>query len=580
MADEDSERPDEPLILIDVVEPGPGTPGGTGGMRQALAAVWVEILRAGSRIGVTPRAIGTIGLSAVAIIVVAVGLAQGLTAAFRSSWPMRVAGISEQGATPVGLSIEKTMPMPSTNQRLAGVHDLSPVSDRGGIGITPDRQEGYLPPSERASFADAGAGTVITVPVSQGKLLRFDEAVESVFIADPAVADIRVVSPDLVYVYGKKLGNTNLMAISGRAKDGGDSAVRLTGSALLRVILDPRPPHEAKNQLAPEAPADVTMFGSRAVINGRMRTVDQAVDLANIAQTYSHDRPPINSAEVEGSNQVNIRVRFAEVRRNDLRSFGIDWTLGKTGNFSFGVEKNTTSFKPNPNIVANAEIGSFNIELLIEALQANGALTVLAEPNLTAVTGETASFLAGGEVPIPVPSGDNGNGITVQYKPFGVSLSFTPTIIKEGRIGLKVKPEVSSISAISDFGVQGFNLPSFTVRRAETVVEVSSGQTFALAGLFQRDVSRSVEKMPVLGDVPILGQLFRSERYQRNETELVILITPYLVEPISDRRVATPLDRSDFTASWQANIVSPDPTDKGAGLTNYAPENSSGFILK
>jgi pilus assembly protein CpaC len=251
-----------------------------------------------------------------------------------------------------------------------------------------------------------------------------------------------------------------------------------------------------------------------------------------------------------------------------------------SGGFSFGVEKNTTSRKLDSNIVAGGDIGNFNIELLIEALQANGALTVLAEPNLTAVTGETASFLAGGEVPIPVPSGENGSAITVQYKPFGVSLSFTPTVIKEGRIGLKVKPEVSSISAITNFGVQGFNLPSFTVRRAETVVEVASGQTFALAGLFQRDVSRSVEKLPVLGDVPILGQLFRSERYQRNETELVILITPYLVEPVSDRRMATPLDRSDLSASWQANIVTPDPTDKGAGLTNNGSENSSGFILK
>ncbi len=205
---------------------------------------------------------------------------------------------------------------------------------------------------------------------------------------------------------------------------------------------------------------------------------------------------------------------------------------------------------------------------------------MLAEPNLTAVTGETASFLAGGEVPIPVPSGNGNNSITVQYKPFGVSLAFTPTLVRDNRIALRVKPEVSSIAAVTDFAVQGFNLPSFTVRRAETVVEVASGQTFALAGLFQREVSRSIDKLPILGDVPVLGPLFRSERYKRNETELVILITPYLVTPVSDRRVATPLDRMDQNPSWQADVVGPDPTNKGAAYSNAGAQGSSGFILK
>jgi pilus assembly protein CpaC len=358
----------------------------------------------------------------------------------------------------------------------------------------------------------------------------------------------------------------------------------LTGSALLRVELDPGPAIAAKEKLSPNTPADLSIFGKRAVIDGRFKTIDQAVDVANVAQTYTpRDQPPINSATLDGSNQINIRVRFAEVSRQDLKNFGIDWNVAVTaGSFSFGLERSGATV--DPNLSLGASFGNFDIDLLIEALQANGALTVLAEPNLTAVTGESASFLAGGEVPIPVPTGradDVNTAISIVYKPFGVSLSFTPTLVKHNRIALRVKPEVSSITATTDFSVQGFNLPTFSVRRAETVVEVASGQTFALAGLFQREISRNVDKLPVLGDVPVLGPLFRSERYRRNETELVILITPYMVNPVSDRSLATPLDRLDQSPSWQADVVgAADPTSKGAVLTGVEAEKASGFILK
>ena len=322
----------------------------------------------------------------------------------------------------------------------------------------------------------------------------------------------------------------------------------VSASALLRVVLDPRPDNEAREQFSPATPVDINIFGKRATMSGRMRNIDQAVDAANIVQSYSPpDQPPINKATLAGSNQINIRVRFAEVSRNDLKSFGIDWNVAAKGG-SFGFELGKTGATQDPNLGLHASAGNFNIDLLIEALQANGALTILAEPNLTAVTGETASFLAGGEVPIPVPSGNGGDSITVQYKPFGVALSFTPTMVKDNRIAMRVKPEVSSIASNTDFAVKGFNLPSFTVRRAETTVEMASGQTFAMAGLFQREMSRNVDKVPVLGDVPVLGPLFRSERYQRNETELVILITPYLVNPVSDNSLATPLDRAGPSA--------------------------------
>jgi pilus assembly protein CpaC len=515
---------------------------------------------------------------------------QGLVASFRAQ-PEKVVG-KEPGAPaePAGKAVKVDEVAPNRLQ-FSEVRDL--VAQQGTLGV-----ETVDPvPRRPARTRDAPpAGTVITVPMSQGRLLRFDEAVESVFIADPAIADVRVVSPEIVYVYGKRLGLTNLMAVAsgnGQRQDGAAPAEqRLTASVLLRVVTDPRPAEEALDELNPGATdmANVAVFGRRAVATGRVDNVQEAVDIASVAQTYSpQNQPPINNTTVAGSTQVNIRVRFAEVSRNDLQSLGIDWNIqAGGGSFQLGLEKQTgggvSSTNPlstalNPNVGFNLKAGNFSMEVLIEALKRNGMLHILAEPNLTAVTGETASFLAGGEVPVPVAQGGSVNQapvVSVQYKPFGVSLMFTPTLIRTNRIGLKVKPEVSSISSISQFQAAGLTLPNFTVRRAETTVEVASGQTFAIAGLFQRQMSRNIEKFPLLGDVPILGQLFTSERYLRDETELVILITPYLVEPVSDQKIATPLDR-DAASPWQASVV--DPSAKGAELTKSS-DNASGFIFK
>lgn len=420
-----------------------------------------------------------------------------------------------------------------------GFHNVE-LSDDG-------KQEGYLPSFE-LNNQNVSAGTIITIPASQGRLLRFDGIVESVFIADPEIADIRMVESDLIYVYGKTVGLTNLMAVSAPIGKGADvSGVKqqLTASALLRVVVDQTPAKEARQEWSPDTPLDITIFGRRTAVRGGLRDIDEAVDAANLAETYSaKDQPPINKTTLKGSNQINIRVRFAEAVRSDLRKFGIDWNVGAgAGNILFGLEKSGGTQDPNLGIGVKGDY--FNVELLIEALQANGTLRILAEPNLTAVTGETASFLAGGEVPIPVASGQNGESISVEYKSFGVSLSFTPTLVTGNRIALRIKPEVSSIASQTNFAVQGFNLPAFTVRRAETTVEMASGQTFAIAGLFQSEITRDVRKIPILGDVPILQKLFQSKRYQRNETELVILITPYLVKPVSDKSLTTPLEAAN-----------------------------------
>lgn len=382
--------------------------------------------------------------------------------------------------------------------------------------------------------AQEGAGQrSLDLPVSQGRILRFDRPVESVLLADPEIADVRVVSPDVAYVYGLKPGVTNLIAIT--------ADQRIEASILFRVVADSTPANDAVRSLQPTSTVDLAIFGTRIVATGGARSVGEAVDVDSVARTFSPSgQPPLNNTTVAGSQQINIRVRFAEVSRNELNAFGIDWQVfGNFGNFSLDVFSSNGA-APNANAGVGLGIGDLNINVLLEALQRNGVLTILAEPNLTAVTGQTASFLAGGEIPVPVPQDQD--TITIDYKPFGVSLDFTPTLIRDDRIALRVRPEVSSLSAQGAVEIQGFSVPSFVVRRAETTVEVASGQTFAIAGLFQRQLAQDLDKLPLLGDLPVLGLLFQSQRYRREESELVILITPYLVEPVSERTLATPID--------------------------------------
>jgi pilus assembly protein CpaC len=385
----------------------------------------------------------------------------------------------------------------------------------------------------------------IDLAVGEGRILRFDGPVDSVFVADSSVSDVRVVSADVVYVYGKKSGTTNLIATSAEQ--------RVRVQVQLRVSVNPQAAKDAMHKLQRTSTVEISILGERTAVTGRTRRIEEAVDAQNVGETYSPPgQPPINNTTIESSQQINIRVRFAEVSRDELQALGFSWKIfagAGAGSLGYG--------------------GKFDIDVIVEALKRNGVLNILAEPNLTAVTGETASFLAGGEVPVPIAQA--GGVMNVEYKPFGVSLDFTPTIIRTNRIGLHVRPQVSTIAHLGEVKINGIDLPSFTVRRADTTVEVASGQTFAIAGLFQRQLTQDLDKLPLIAEVPVLGALFTSERFRRNETELVILITPYLVKPTRGRMVATPLDRP-----------APPPPAVGAPdrKANYSPPPSSGLILK
>ncbi|WP_280337499.1 type II and III secretion system protein family protein [Salinicola acroporae] len=384
-------------------------------------------------------------------------------------------------------------------------------------------------PFAHADVAVDTPGETLALETGQGRILRFDRQVASVFVANPAIADVQVVSPGVIYLFGKQAGDTNLIALG--ADDESQASLRL------QVRDGDARASQALRGIDGDSQVRLHMAGNQLVAEGRNATVASAMATQSALDAEAPADGGLNRSSYDGANQINIRVRFAEVARDELLSYGVSWNaLINNGSFSFGVLTSNIASSP----------GSEGIDGLLQALQQNNLLQILAEPNITTVSGQTASFLAGGEIPIPVPV--NSDLVGIDYKQFGVSLLSTPTLLPNGRISMEVRPEVSSLSS-DNVQIAGYDVPSLQVRRADTVVEVGSGQTFAIAGLFQRQASNEIERIPVLGDIPILGQLFRSRRFQRNETELVILITPYLVRPSSSPTPRTPLDQAQVSRS-------------------------------
>ncbi len=393
---------------------------------------------------------------------------------------------------------------------------------------------------------------VMTLAAGTGQLIRLEQSVSNIMVADPNVADVKAVSPRLLYVFGNQTGRTNVFCITKKEK--------VVASIDLTVVPDAQAAQAQLQSLRPDSQATLGYAGDRVVANGVVRDPGEAVELAALTKQLAANRaqPALNNTVIPGSQQVNIRVRFAEVSRSDLQRLGINLqSLINTGDFLFGIASGS-AFLPGGvpglpgigdfnaaetagTIFGSGEFGDFNIDLLLDALQRENVVSILAEPNLTAINGETATFLAGGEVPIPVPQ--DRDTITIEYKPFGVSLDFVPTLLPGDRINLRVRPEVSDLLTNGGIRIDDFEIPAFLVRRAETTVELASGQTFAIAGLFSRNLTTDLDKFPGLAEVPVLGQLFKSRRYQRKETELVILITPVLVRPTSQHNLALPNER-------------------------------------
>jgi pilus assembly protein CpaC len=399
----------------------------------------------------------------------------------------------------------------------------------------------------------AGAETALKLEAGKGRLIRLSRPAATVFIAEPKIADVQVKSATLVYVIGKAPGSTSLFAI--------DKQEQMIANLAVNVGMDEGRLRDMLRAQSPASQVQVASAGDALILTGKVASAAEGEDVLRIASQFlqgdAKDRAGrlVNRLTIEAPNHINQRVPIAEGSREASQQLGFNWeSLVRVGDdggilgWATGtdiVKEGGKIERPPGNLGAvvarlvNPLTGK-DINLLIDALAAKNQVTILAEPNLTAVSGETASFLAGGEFPIPVPQGLNQT--TVQFKQFGVSLSFVATILDGGRISLNVRPEVSQLASSGSINVGGVTIPALTTRRAETTDDQGSGQSFAIAGLLQNNVTRELQKLPGVGDVPVLGELFRSKRFQRNESELVIIVTPYLVKPVS-RRLATPLDR-------------------------------------
>ncbi|MBT4934210.1 MAG: type II and III secretion system protein family protein [Rhodospirillaceae bacterium] len=382
----------------------------------------------------------------------------------------------------------------------------------------------------------SSSGQSLELEVSKGRLIRLDRPAQTVFVADPEIANIQVKSPSLIYLLGKKPGQTTLYAVDSKERVLANIDITVTHNlGRLRGILD---------ELHPGSGVRVASINGTLVLDGTVPSASAAEDMRRLAASFAGDEKNIiNRLGITAPNQVNLRVRVAEVSRGVDKQLGFNWSiLGSIGGFSLGlattnpfagaVTQNTLSLGKN--------IAGWDFNTVIDALEEEGLVSVLAEPNLTALSGETASFLAGGEFPILVPDSDG--RVTIEFKKFGVSLAFTPTLLGEDRVNMHVRPEVSQLSSTNSVTLNSFVVPSLTTRRAETTVELGSGQSFAIAGLLQNNVTHDISKFPGLGDVPVLGGLFKSDRFQRDESELVIIITPYIVKPVSNNKLAAPTD--------------------------------------
>src|SRR3954451_13502143 len=426
------------------------------------------------------------------------------------------------------------------------------------------------PPSAGGTTAPASPAPARPIPVSieagSGRLVQLPAPAATILAADPRIARVQPASPTSLFIMGVAQGRTTVIAT---AEDGTpvaeyDVTIQpgtgiLGASPAAAPLPGPRasPASAAavesaiRRNLSGMERVRVTSAGPNTLIlSGTVANATNAQRAEAVARSFAEQREIINNIAMLSSVQVNLRVRVAEVSRQITRELGFNWqAFGKIGNFVLGLRTGRSATTVLDAVTSGAsssvsrlafgavKAGSTDVNAIIDALAEDQLITILAEPNLTAQSGETASFLAGGEFPIPVAASNNSNAITIEFKQFGVSLSFVPTVLAPERLNLRVRPEVSELSdqgAVTVPLASGtVTIPALNVRRAETTVELGSGQSFAIAGLLQNTSRTGVDKVPGRGDLPVLAPLSRASRFQRNETERVIVITPYIVKPVS-----------------------------------------------
>ncbi|PNQ67662.1 type II and III secretion system protein family protein [Vibrio sagamiensis] len=398
------------------------------------------------------------------------------------------------------------------------------------------------------------SASTLDITINEAKMIRLPEKAKSIFISSSHIADYQALTNTKVMLFGKRAGSATITVLNEQEHVIYTSKIRVTHNS-----------HEfnklVKNKF-PEASVNAESLGGKLWLKGRVPSPIMAHNIVSLAKGYlspiigsaqqkesmnlegsnksnnlsiqtqsskTSDNELINQLVVTMPNQVNIRVKIAEISRNVSNKLGIKWgsLAGGVGQFSFSKLPNVSSW------------GTTSIIALVDALATNGMMSLLAEPNLTAISGESAEFLVGGQVPLPLITADT---TQIEYKDFGIKLNFMPTVLSQNRISLKVSPEVSNISIDGQQVIHGTHFPSFTTRSASTTIELASGQSFALGGLLKSEDIEQLQKVPLIGEVPVLGSLFRSTQFTRRETELIIIVTAYLVQPTRSDSMPLPTD--------------------------------------
>ena len=434
--------------------------------------------------------------------------------------------------------------------------------------------------SYSASFKENKESIAVNVLVGQSRVINFDRPVGRFSVSNPEVAEAVLVTPDQVLVNGKGFGQVNFIAWE--QSGGGYLVFDVYVRANLSLI------DSQMRVLFPKDDIRLSQANGSVVMSGSVSDLKTSAQAQSVVEAAGFKTVNMMASPVKSMQQVQLQVRVAEVSRNRLKDFGTSYAYQGSSSGAYANSGNGPSSLGNvTNGVLNGTLSSAlnlfvmggNTMSMIHALQTQGALRELAEPNLIAMDGQEASFLAGGEFPVPIVQGGSGqNSVSIIFKEYGVRLNFKPTIIDEDHIRLELEPEVSTIDFANGVKFDGFLIPALRTRRAKTGVELRDGQSFALAGLLDNTETRSLSKVPVLGDIPVLGELFKSKSFQKNETELMFIVTAQLVKPLNRDDIpqmrgvdglksGSPLGlepkgeeiqgRSGFSVTGQSNVMTP-----------------------
>ena len=392
------------------------------------------------------------------------------------------------------------------------------------------------------------AGT-LQVPLNKSEVVNADRPIAKAMIGSDEIADILPLTDRSIYVLGKKMGTTSLTLY--------DATGRVIAVMDVAVGPDTEMLQEQLKDLVPGETIQSRISNDSIILTGTVSNPGAAHRAEQLARTFAGDKV-VNLISVGSSQQVMLEVQFAEVSRSSGKEIGLS-VIGNSARGVFsGASGNGSNLFPGGGggvgldaitgmfgiFRQDFSIGGLSLQGILNALETKGLSRTLAKPTLVALSGERASFLAGGEFPVPsVQNGGTTPSISVQFKTFGVSLAFTPTVLSDSTINMIVEPEVSEIDSTASLTLNGITIPGLRTRRVSTTLELRDGESFAIAGLLQHDNKVDISQLPILGSLPIIGSLFRSTRYQKGETELLIVVTPHLVAPIRPNQVRLPTDR-------------------------------------